>query len=110
MRVVFRARGFGHFVSLFNQGRQQRFVRLLPIPWATAGRAQFRDDFAELREGGHSEWSVAESKNPVAPPFSFNTGFLDFARNDIRSNPPQRALRTELGDFAGGSFTEINRN
>src|SRR5439155_6529356 len=50
MRVVFRARGFRHFVSLFNQGRQQRFVRLLPVPWATAGRAKLRNDVAELRE------------------------------------------------------------
>ena len=50
MRVVFRARGLRHFVSLFNQGRQQRFMRLLPVPWATAGRAQPRDDFAKLRE------------------------------------------------------------
>ena len=50
MRVVFRARGLRHFVSFFNQRRQQRFVRLLPVPWATAGRAQCCDDFAKLRE------------------------------------------------------------
>src|ERR1044071_10137647 len=83
-------------------------MRLLSIPWTTAGRAQFRDDFAQFFKSRHSERSAAESKNPVASLFNFNTRFLGFARNDICSNPPQRAVRAELRDFTGRSFADVN--
>src|SRR4029077_3806378 len=89
MCIVSLARSLRHFVSLFNDGWQQRFVRLLAIPRATAGRAQLRDDFAELFKRSHSERSAAESKDPVTLSVGVITGFLDFARNDrlqIRHN------------------------
>src|SRR5438045_9137744 len=35
--------------------------------------------------GGHSERSEAESKNPAAVTRGYATGFLDFARNDGHS-------------------------
>src|SRR5215469_3411711 len=50
MRVVVRACGLARFVSLFDDGRQQRFVRLLTIPWATVRTAQLRDNVAKPRE------------------------------------------------------------
>ena len=50
MRVVPGASGLGHFVSFFNRGRQQRFVRLLAVPRATARRAKFGNNVAKLRE------------------------------------------------------------
>src|SRR5437667_12451666 len=46
--IVFGAHRTRHFVSLFNQRWQQRFVGLLAIPWATARGAQLCDDLAEL--------------------------------------------------------------
>src|SRR6266487_4653745 len=65
MCIVPLARGFRHFVSLFNDGWQQRFVCLLAIPRTTARRAQLRDDFAKLFKRSHSERSAAESKDPL---------------------------------------------
>ena len=50
MRIVLSARGLGRFVCLLDKRWQQRLVGLLPIPWATAGRAKFADNIAELRE------------------------------------------------------------
>src|SRR4029077_19837670 len=93
MCIVSLARSLRHFVSLFNDGWQQRFARLLAIPRATAGRAQLRDDFAELFKRSHSERSPfdslrslrvnsAESKDLVTLSLGVITGFLDFARND----------------------------
>src|SRR5260370_938527 len=82
MCIVSLGRSPRPFVSLFNDGWQQRFVRLLAIPRATAGRTQLRDDFAELFKRSHSERSAAESKDPVTLSLGVITRFLDFARND----------------------------
>ena len=65
---------------------------LFPVPWATAGGAQFRDDLAKVFKRSHSERSAAESKNPVASRFGFITGFLDFARNDIQIRHNERCV------------------
>jgi hypothetical protein len=67
-------------------------VRLLAVPWAPARRAQLRDNLAQLLKSRHSERSVAQSKNPAALPFSFITGFLDFARNDIQIRQSERCV------------------
>jgi hypothetical protein len=50
MRIVVCTCGLAHFVCFLDQRRQQRLVRLLSVPWATAGTAQLRDNLAELRE------------------------------------------------------------
>src|SRR5713101_9071764 len=110
IRVVVRPHRPGHFVSFFNQSRQERLMRLLAVPWTTTGGAQLRDDFAQLLKPGHSVRSAAQSNgNPVVLPSGFATGFLDFARNDI-SKPPERTVGAELGNFAGRFFADVNRN
>ncbi len=49
--IVSSASGFRHLIRFFNCRRQQRFVRLFPVPWTAARRAQFGDDVAKLLEG-----------------------------------------------------------
>ena len=66
IRSVVRARRTSDFVHFFDQRRQERLVRLLPVPRTAAGCPQFCDDFAELVKPGHSERSAAESKKPIA--------------------------------------------
>ena len=51
--VVVRPHRPGHFVSFFNQSRQERLMRLLAVPRTTAGCAQARDDFAQLPKFAH---------------------------------------------------------
>src|SRR5947199_7689470 len=65
MRIVLSARGLGHFICLLDKRWQQRLVGLLPIPWATAGSAKFRDDVAELREVIGDLWSMIRHKTPL---------------------------------------------
>src|SRR5947209_18906374 len=48
MRIVFRARSLRHFVSFFNQCRQQGFMRFLPVTRTAAVRTQIREAFVEL--------------------------------------------------------------
>src|SRR5437870_13498384 len=48
--VVIGTHCLGYFVSLFNQSRQQRFVRLLAIPRTTPRRPQLCNDLAKFLE------------------------------------------------------------
>src|SRR4029077_19643931 len=72
-----------HFVCLFDQGGQQRFMGLLVVPGTAAGSAKLCDNFAKFFKLSHSEQSPfdslrllgansAESKNPAA----FFLGFI----------------------------------
>src|SRR6266699_883535 len=51
--VVVRPHRTGHFVSFFNQSRQERLMRLLAVPLTAAGCAQAHDDFAQLVKFAH---------------------------------------------------------
>src|SRR6266487_5628259 len=68
--AVIRAHRSGYFVSLFNQSRQKRIMRLLAVQGTTARRPQFRDDLAESFKRGHFQRSAAESRSPAALPLS----------------------------------------
>src|ERR1700756_3691 len=104
MRVVLGARSLRHFVSLFDYSSQQRFMGLFPVPWATAGGAQFRHDVTKLLK--------ADSRLLMA--VSWGLRFFAVSHQLFRhlaiSNPPERAVRAELGDFAGGPLTDVNRD
>ncbi len=69
--VVLRANRARHFIRFLDDRRQQRFVRLLGVPRATAGSAELRDDGAQFCECGvaqifHSERCVRNSEtSPV---------------------------------------------
>src|SRR5690348_14586106 len=65
MRVVLRAGGFSHFIRFLDRCRQQRLVRLLAIPWATAGRPKLRDDLAQLRKVVSGSLMVDSRRHPA---------------------------------------------
>ena len=46
--IVTRPQGTSDFINFFDQRRQERFVSLFAIPRAAVGRAELRDDVAEL--------------------------------------------------------------
>src|SRR5688572_7511344 len=50
--IVTGANRAGHLVRLLDEAWKQGFVRLLPVPGATAGRAESGDNLAELGEIG----------------------------------------------------------
>ena len=50
IRIVARADGAGDFVRFLDQARQERLIRLLAVPGAAIGRAEFGDDVAKRVE------------------------------------------------------------
>jgi hypothetical protein len=48
--IVAGANRSGDFVGLLDEPRKQRLVSLLPVPGTAAGRPEFGNNLAELRE------------------------------------------------------------